>query len=738
MRSGTLMDTRRRDKIRHGFLGVLAFLLLSLVGHFQPLMQKAERLSLDQRYARSNRKTTASTDVVVIDIDDQTLKNLAPYYGRWPWPRRVYKEVIEFLSLGEPAAILLDILFTEQMKGTDDDAQLAEASAAGTHVSHAFSFLKEPAEQRKGVNPLPMDFSKKFALAIDSTNSSKALLMASYRDYEIPPDDFYKKINHAHAVTVELDIDGKLRRIPLLFNYDKQTFPSLALAGILAKLDSPKISANSSGVRIRSQGRRDMILPTDSSGQLPLHFYDVDRAPPVIAMDAVVASALQLQKGEVSDPTLLKINPYELKGKVILIGASASGLNDLKATPLHPSYPGVLLQATAISNALKDDFLTIAPRWINVLIGIFILAVIYTWMFTASQLWLKICFPFVFLSMVAVLSHLIFRHFNLAVEMAFPGVMGLAATIHGLAYLILVEEAAKRKLKTTLSKYVSPVVADKLLTSGIDPRAEIGAHKELSILFSDIRGFTTISESLPPQQIVVCLNTYLSQMNETIFEHLGTVDKFIGDGLMAFWGAPLDDDFHAVRAVRCALAMLGDVVTLRQKIRDDFGLSFDLEIGIGINTGNVVVGNIGSERHLSYTAIGDNVNLASRIEGITKVYQVPLLIGERTYDLVKQSVICRVIDNVQVKGKLQHVKIYQALVDKESPLADQAMELSHKFQNAWTAYEIGDFKNAHFLFKATEKDFDGDKPSQIYQERCKKMIAAPPKDWKGIYVLQTK
>ncbi len=732
------MSSASKRKIVRALIGGGILFSLATVWHLIVANPAVEAQSVAWRYQNANRLTQASDKVVVIDIDEQSFKNLSSAYGSWPWPRRIYKDLIEFLSAGEPAAILFDITFTERRGDGHDDAMLAQASKNAGNVSHAFTFLKEPSETGISTNPLPAGFREKFALKLGSIPFTFTFRLPVFRDYEVPPPPFFRQIPRFHSVTIQQASNGTFEAAPLLFNYDGDWYPSLTLVGIMAAVKDPRVEVTHQHVVVHSTGRGPIRLPYDDAGSMPLHYYGLDRAPQSIPIDSVLASAAQMQSGKIHDPAELQVNPLEFKGKVILIGASASGLQDLKATPLHPNYPGALLQATAVSNGLLNDHLTRLPMVANALVLLFGLMLIYAVVFSQPGIIGRIGVPFLAYFAYLSTSIFLFQHLSICLEMARPSVAWLIALFDAFSYLFIIETAERRKLRDTLSKYLSPVVTEKLMTSGIDPRAEIGAQKELSILFSDIRGFTSISEQLPAEKIVECLNGYLSSMNEIVFTHLGTVDKFIGDGLMAFWGAPLEDDFHAVRAVRCGLDMIDAMQGLRDRLRRDFGMTHELTIGIGVNSGKVIVGNIGSERHLSYTVIGDNVNLASRVESITKQYSVPFLIGETTYEAVKHAILCRLVDDVQVKGKSQHVRVYQPLADRNHPDAERFHRLAGPFGNAWKIYAAGEFATAERLFENIETEFPGDGPSRIYRERCRNLITNPPENWSVVHVLKSK
>jgi adenylate cyclase len=278
-------------------------------------------------------------------------------------------------------------------------------------------------------------------------------------------------------------------------------------------------------------------------------------------------------------------------------------------------------------------------------------------------------------------------------------------------------------MQSTLSKYLSPEVTRTLIDLGQDPQAEVGRQEELTVLFTDIRDFTSISEAQDARTVVEYLNAYLGEMTGIVFDHLGTLDKFVGDAIMAFWGAPLKNDQHAEYAVRCALTMHKAV----ERRRAELGASspFAFRTGVGVNTGPVVVGNIGSTKRLDYTVIGDNVNLASRIEGMTKQYKVPVLIGESTYRKIGNSFLCRTVDEeVQIKGKTQYIKLFQPLCEASDPEKQKYEELVKAFENAVRLFRSANLEAALKQFTVLAVGLQ-DGLSMVFADRCKQRIASP-------------
>lgn len=734
---------QQKKRMRRALIGTtvlaVAFVAMQALPFFRRVADRLEQVTLDYRYVRFNPHPHTPDQVVEIDIDEQSMKLLGPSYGRWPWPRRIYKEMIEFLAMGEPAAILFDVLFTEGQQGTEDDKLLAETTASVGMVSHAMLLLADPAEEREGDLSLPEGFAARYGLKW-SQPPGPWFTHRKFRDYLLPASEYMKVIPKIHSVTTEPDRDGVFRHAPIFFQYGEAWIPSLPMLGILSTLKNPVLSAHPGGLSIESEGKI-LQVPLSQQGLLSLNFYppDPEKGLKTIPIAAIIGSALQLQKGEVQDPSQLKVNPFSFKGKVILVGASAAGAADLKPTPVHPSFPGVLLHATAITNVLNQDFLYRIPLVWRLLIGLLILTTTYYSVLILEHIVLKVSLPLALMGILNGIALWLFQRNNVWVDMAMPTVVGLTAMFDGLAYISFVENAEKKKISSTLSKYLSPAVSAQLIGSGSDPRAEVGRFEELSVLFSDIRGFTTMSEMFKPEVLVQHLNEYLGRMTDVIFDNTGTLDKFIGDAVMAFWGAPLRDEEHALKSVKCGFAMQKALLGLKENWKTRTASGININIGVGINTGPVIVGNIGSEKRLDYTVIGDNVNLASRIEGLTKQYHSTFLIGPQTQISVEKSVICRPIDLVQVKGRAHHVRIWEPLCMVQDSDAVKMRELVERFELGWNHYQKGNFADALKEFERTHQwRAGGDGPSEVYIERCKDLIAEPPQDWSGVYVAKSK
>ncbi len=732
------ISVQKKRRVRRGIIGFLVLAALAAVWDRLPVTRSLEQLSLDYRYKHWNRSSKASPQVVYVDIDEQSLKSMAGSYGRWPWPRHVYKELLEFFSIGEPAGVYFDLLFTEAQFGAKDDAILAEASSGSGKmiVSHAMNLLLESRDGRDGATPLPSEFCTRFPLNVNGSEIKDA----SYFDYALPNEELFSKVKNIHAVNFEKDSDGIFRHIHLLFHYGTCWIPSLALKAALSLMPEATLEIQGNSLFIRSKaGSKEVPLSED--GTTSIHYYDIDKGAERIGIDAVLASAAELQRGSVSDPSQLKVNPLEFKDKIIIVGGSAAGLEDLKATPITQSYPGAMLNTTMVSNILQGDFLREPSFAANFAWACIAILICYAAALFAPNIALKLVVPAILILANSLVALWKFKTGGLHLDMVRPAILPLFAVLDSFAYLSFTEGAEIRRLRSTLMKFVSPAVAEALIRSGTNPSAEVGRLEELSVLFSDIRGFTTLSENYKPDFLVEWLNQYFARMTNVVFEKTGTLDKFIGDALMAFWGAPNPQKDHAALSISAALQMRSTLAELLKDWSKKYQGAIKIDIGIGINSGEVIVGNIGSDQRLEYTVIGDNVNLASRTEGLTKQYGVGILVTARTRELAGDQFLYRIVDCVQVKGKTKGVFLYEPLGERKllSPETQRQLQsMGEAFEAAWRSYEKGDFQQAFEKFTNFAQAHEGDGPAQVYLERCQDLLQHPPKDWSGVYVAKSK
>lgn len=427
----------------------------------------------------------------------------------------------------------------------------------------------------------------------------------------------------------------------------------------------------------------------------------------------------------------------DLSGKIVLIGATAPDLHDEVLTPVShgKSMAGVEVHANILDTVLTGKFLKQESRIvIGLQISVLVLIISVVWGLRGIKQGLV-------LSVAAVIGYVLsaYRAFDGGIIRGGFYVLFaiISSTLFSLIYRYISLRKQKQFIQKAFGNYVSKPVMKEIVRN---PKSlKLGGEKrEMTVLFSDIAGFTTLSENLPPEKLSKALNVYLSRMTEVVFKNNGVVDKFIGDAVMAFWGAPISDPDHAYNACKTALEMQEEIDKLRPELEN---LGFDnFSVRIGLNSGDMTVGNMGSDSRFDYTVLGDNVNLSSRLEGLNKEYGTKILIGEGTYELVKDRIEARLIDIVAVKGKKTGVKVYEL-----QGVGESAHQLSLRgprsgggrgnpaFQKALSTYQRGHFQAAEEMFKDFLKLYPGDGPSKTFVLRCRKFMLEEPENWDGIY-----
>jgi adenylate cyclase len=452
------------------------------------------------------------------------------------------------------------------------------------------------------------------------------------------------------------------------------------------------------------------------------------------SISGILASIQMLKSGDVEG---LLVDPYEFEDKVVYIGASAIGVQDIKATPMSAKTPGVFLHASMASTLLKGASLQPPSHVLTVvlIIAFTLLTTVGILLLSLSHSYQQALLPL--LLAVGYSGWSIWEFGNGRIyEMSAPLLAIALSWLGSSSYLVFTEGKDKRRVRNMLSQYVSPAVLSTVVDKYENQiQAEVGKREDLTILFSDIRGFTATSENTEAEKVVEMLNTYFSAMTDVIFRHEGTLDKFIGDAIMAFWGAPILHADHADRGVTAAIEMQRALVGVNEELAG-MGLP-SVAIGIGLNSGDVILGNIGSERKLDYTIIGDNVNLASRLEGLTKHYGVPLIISENTHAQLRQEIPCAVVDMVRVKGKQVPIALYSPLAlpgDEGDAIktARRVAELSHK---AFDHYRAQRWDDAIALYE----QLPFKRLKKIFITRCREYSQHPPEEgWDGAYTMRTK
>ena len=637
--------------------------------------------------------------------------------------------------------------------------------------------------QIQGVNPdlgkEPLDKAIERYISLSLPN---VIVQASTWNVNIPLlADVTKFTGYFNAVQ---DTDGSVRRSRLLMRFGSSYMPSLALkmflvdrgyrAHVNVDVDE-KSSAKTPNKIVKSfdiqtaDGQQVMSIPVDGKGHLMINYAGPQNMFPYIrAADLLSDEPTMNVRHRKLDPKTGRwhvanggegemVDKKEfLKDKLLIAGATALAVFDLRVTPFDENYPGVETHANVLSNLLVEDanraiqarepaslarvggppgFMRVHPAeehvmWI-VLLGLgIVMSALLTYFGSVSGLGIT---TGVLAGIYFVDRMVIFKQ-GITVATLFPTFTVIANYVSLTFYKYFTEERKKRELKGTFEKYVSPSIVAEVLS---DPsNIELGGKKmDLTVMFSDVRGFTTICERLDPRQVSDLLNSYLTPMTALVFKHKGTLNKYMGDAIMAFWGAPIHFEDHAKHACRCALQMIDKLHELQAQYKAQ-GLP-PIDIGIGLNTGDMSVGNMGSETVRSYTIMGDSVNLGSRLEGINKEYGTRIIISEFTQARVADSFVTREVDWVKVKGKTQPVRIFELIAEGQVASEKQAM-LKH-FARGFELYHERKFQEAIDVLKEALKIEPDDAVSQLYVERCQDYLKEPPPEqWDGVFTMTTK
>jgi adenylate cyclase len=721
-------------------IGLLAALLGFGAGQSR-LLEEIEWKSFDLRMRWLSTQEESPAEIVMVLIDEASLRLLNPLVGRWPWPRAVHAELLDFLSQAGAQAVAFDILFTENERPdlqtqedlAEGDRQLVAAVAAGGLVSSALQLVHDSADEYNQTltdQPLPAAFVQRFALPGLSGSS----LADPYNNAYPPFAQLWQASKRIGFVEFSPDRDGIYRHARLIGAYAGHSYPALSLSLLLDRY-RPEIDPRGQLLlsSLDSQAP-SLVVPLQRDGSYLVKPY---RNFKTYSVGGILATMQKIMQGDTDD---LPVDPAEFHDKIVFIGASAVGVEDLKPLPFGSLAPGVYLHGSILGNILQRDFLIQLSQLSQNLL-LLLGALLIAWLILVPQLiWVRmLSAPFLILALL-VGGGLLFRN-NLVLDMVPPLTAMGTAWLASFARLSSTEGREKRKVRRMLGQYVSPVVLQTIIENSRSDvlQAEVGLRENLTILFADIRGFTSLSEVLPAEQVVGILNGYFKGMVEIIFRRQGTLDKFIGDAIMAFWGAPLRDADHPQKGVEAALEMLRWLELYNQNLAAQ-GQS-PLDIGIGMHSGEVILGNIGSEQKLDYTIIGDNVNLCSRLEGLSKQYGASLIISESTWQQLSSQVIGRKLDLVQVKGKTQPIAIYQVFGLTDEPAENTARwaELARRSEAAFALYLARQWQAAMTQLKAIARDFPEDRPTSLLLERISGyQQCEPDPTWTGVWTLQTK
>jgi adenylate cyclase len=777
---------------RVSFLISLGITLAALVVYFfsffgespTPILgflQRLENSSLDMRFLyRPPSATPIDPRIVIVDIDQHTQEVL----GKWPFSRVHFAHLLDALHEGNAKVAAFDITFSkpdqtaaplrslwadmeaQQKQGApadpklmkelqrrigeyDADKQFAQSIQKFGAVVLGNFFLHTEADMRGMDEKTLDDYANQIAfysfpsvrpLNPTTGKADRIALIEKFRPDRLLPEGteanlavltsaLSEETSSTGFFNIYSDDDGVIRRSNLIIPYGRSKdltewdiYASLEVQAIRSFLGLPNEQVV---LEFGPIGASRIVfgdaakVHTDELGRVYVNYHGPSYTYPHYSMADVIERKVKLET---------------FGGKIVLIGATATGIGDLRTTPFGShDYPGVEIHANVIDDILNHSFLKRGAKqslW-DFLLILFFGIPFGIWLALISPRWMW--FGFVMLALLIGIDRFAFLR-GWWLNFTIPALTLTLNVILISLYRALVEEKEKRRVRAAFGQYVSPEVVRRLL---VNPQLVEPRKTEITVMFSDIRGFTTISETLDAQELAIFLNQYFSDMTKIVFEQRGTLDKYIGDAVMALWGAPIEDQEHAIMACRTALRMMSRMHQLQKQWKAAGKTALD--IGIGLNTGVASVGNMGSSLHHSYTALGDSVNLSSRLEGLNKDYGTHILVNETTWASAKDAgFIFRELDLIRVKGKNQPVVIHELVCDVASLTPEIEMRLDC-FENARKLYERRRWSEAQSAFQSIIDRWPEDGPARAYWKRCQEyLFDEPPANWDGVFTMTHK
>lgn len=591
--------------------------------------------SVHDLFSRMNLSNTPSSQIINIAIDENSLSKV----GRWPWNRNLYGNIFEYVK--DAKVIVFDSVITSSDNIQSDQKFFSRLKKMDNLILGTFFCNKE---QNSTINMTPF--------AVDIQNG-KQMRLIEYQYYANLPEDLVKNAHSIGSVSTLPDNDGVIRKLSPIFRHNKTFYPSV---GIKAAMKYKNI--NSLAYKNNTLILGDITIPLDkTNSEVYLQWYKPSKqnvnfiTHKTYSASDILDSYNKMKKGE-KPP----IPQEEFKDKIIIVGATAYALNDIKKTPIGVDYPGLEIQATFIDNIINNDFMKKTSLVLNLIVlAVLVILTVHT----AKQLpiiYSLLTLITIILGWFYIAKNIFFAN-GYIIDVITPLSFVLLAYSLTFVYKYFLAGRSRNNLKNVMSKYISKSVMKDVLKN---ETAELGGKRAyVSVLFADIRQFTSISEVYTPEEVSSLLNEYFSLIAPIIDKYNGTLNKFMGDAVMAIFGAPIEDENHAQNAVLCAEEILLEVKKLNYKWK--ISNKPEIRIGVAINTGYVFIGNIGSKDRMEFTVIGDSVNIASRIESLNRVYNTSFLISSSTYEKVKDIVNTIKIRDVSIKGRISSVTIHEVI-----------------------------------------------------------------------------
>ena len=730
----SLRTIYRSTTVGIGITILVLLLQFSHVTSIHQMMQRAEGIVYDLRLRNTlEPRTSGLVDILIVDLDERTMSHIG-----WPWPRPELANLITTLADAGTAVIAFDVIFseaernpakqiqaylTEQQTPNDfidklvpklDGDKAFVDSFANTDI--VLGYVLQHDEMRRGQLP-------QHTLVSNSVVDDN-LQVESYKGYVTSLPRFHQASSGEGFINSSQDSDGFLRKSALLYRYGEHLYPSLSLeaARLYALADTVAVKTQPAANLVNVEGVivGNELIPTDAEGRVLIPYRGVARSFPYISAIDVLNQSIDMSQFE---------------GAVVFVGTSAIGLADLRATPMGVQYPGVEVHANVLEGILAPQLLKYRPDWWEAAIAIYLslLGLLLSYLLPKlgpSRMALT--------GIIALLGSIagniwLWSSANIALPLFSSIMLVFFIAIYNIIHGFFTESRQRQQIKSIFNQYVPPAHIDKMLNAPNDISME-GERKELTVLFSDIRNFTSISERLTANQLKQLLNRYFDPITECIFVHQGTIDKYVGDMVMAFWGAPLNDANHAQNAVKSAVEMLKITEKLRSELaQDDLPA---IHIGIGINTGHMNVGDMGSTFRKAYTVLGDAVNLGSRLENLTKFYNVTCLVSEATKAQCPELEF-RCIDKVKVKGKNTAVSIFQP-IDNDLMDAQELLQIPD-YHRAYEHYLKQEWQAATKILQRLQQACPNVTLYQIYLQRIVELQQQRlPDDWDGSFTHTSK
>ncbi|GAB4330605.1 MAG: adenylate/guanylate cyclase domain-containing protein [Calditrichia bacterium] len=697
--------------------GLLIWVLSNTV--LKPFFFRLEAQTYDWRLKHGIEPPQGKIEsVMIVDVDERSVKKMGSYHQ---WPRTYWARLIQNLSAGGARIIGTDFIFDPNRRYPEEDEAFISAIRNSRRVCSALYFVQadtehfQPAMARE---PEGLNYQR---FLVKVPESLKRRLISQERiEPEYP--GFINASHDAGFVNLFPDPDGVLRRIPLLLRFNEHVYPAFSLRLAMHGLGADSLAYHEASSRLvlYQRGKELTRIPVDRYGQMIIRYQGWFQTFRYVSFYDVLKGNLP---------------PDFYKDKVVLVGSSLTGLYDLRAIPLQSIFPGVEVNANAVYQIINGQYISRLSE-VQHLIWLLILGLISGVLFMMPRPTGTMVLALVLLLLNIMAGFIILNSFSLWWPVATP-LFTLLLVFSG-TYIdrYLAEERDKKRIRQTFSHYVSASVVEQVLKN--PEMLKLGGEKKVcTALFSDVAGFTSISERLTPEQLVALLNEYLTEMTNIVFENRGMLDKYEGDAIMAVFGAPVSFPEHAAAACRCALEMQKRLAALREKWKKEN--KPELRARIGLNSGEMIAGNMGSQTRFDYTVMGDSVNLASRLEGANKLYGTEIMIGENTFDMVKDEFYTRPLDLLRVKGKKKPVKVYELIAGRDEPLDTRMQELLSQYKQGFDQYLMRNWEWAANHFRQALQIKTDDGPSRLYLLRCQEFMENPPADdWDGVFVMKTK